>query len=108
MVIAVLVTIPQKDAEPMAKMLVQERVCACVNIITGVKSIFWWEGKVDETQEAILVIKTKDALFGKLKNIVKNNHPYKVPEIISFKIDQINQEYLDWVNREANAVPFSD
>jgi periplasmic divalent cation tolerance protein len=89
-------------------MLVQERVCACVSIIKGVKSIFWWQGKVDQTEEAILVIKTKDALFSKLKTLIKNNHPYQVPEIISFKTDQVNQEYLDWVNKEANALPFSD
>lgn len=108
MVIAVLVSIPEKDAEHMAKMLLQERVCACINIIKDVKSFFWWEGKIDEAQEVMLVIKTKESLFSKLKNLIKNNHPYKTPEIISFKIDQINPEYLDWLNKEANALPFSD
>jgi periplasmic divalent cation tolerance protein len=107
MIIVVLVTIPEKDAEHLAKMLVEERVCACVNITSGVKSFFWWEGKVDQAQEAMLVIKTRDALFGKLKTLVKNNHPYQVPEIISLKVDQLNQEYLEWVNKEANASPFS-
>lgn len=108
MIIAVLVTIPEKDAEHLSKMLLEERVCACVNIVKGVKSLFWWQGKIDETQEAILIIKTKDSLFGKLKTLIKNNHPYEVPEVISFKIDQINQEYLDWVNKEANAAAFSN
>ncbi len=103
MAIAVLVTIPNENAEKLAKTLLQERVCACVNIVSGVKSFFWWEGKIDEAQESLLVIKTKDALFGKLQTLVKENHPYSVPEIISFKIDGINQEYLSWVNKEANA-----
>lgn len=107
MAIAVLVTIPEKDAEHLSEMLVRERVCACVNIIKGVKSFFWWQDKLDQAQEAILIIKTKEALFGKLKNLVKNNHPYKVPEIISFKIEQINQEYLEWINKEASASTFS-
>ncbi|MDP2923347.1 MAG: divalent-cation tolerance protein CutA [Candidatus Omnitrophota bacterium] len=107
MAIVVLVTIPEKEAENLSKMLVQERVCACVNIVKGVKSFFWWEGKIDEAQEAILIIKTKDSLFGKLKTLIKNNHSYSVPEIISFKIDQINQEYLEWLNKEANATTFS-
>lgn len=62
MVIAVLVTIPAKDAQNLAKMLLTERVCACVNIIEGVKSLFWWDGKIDEAQESLLVIKTKDTL----------------------------------------------
>jgi len=107
MVIAVLVTIPEKDAEHLAKMLLTERVCACVNIVNGVKSLFWWKDKLDEAQESLLIIKTKETLFGKLKTLIKNNHPYEVPEIISFKIDSINQEYLNWLNKEANALPSS-
>ncbi len=107
MVMTVFVTIPENDAEHFAKMLLAERVCACVNILNGVKSLFWWDDRIDESREALLVIKTKESLFNKLKNIVKNNHPYKVPEIIGFKIDNINQEYLDWLQKEANALPFS-
>jgi periplasmic divalent cation tolerance protein len=107
MVMAVMVTIPEKDAEDLIKMLLSEKVCACVNVIKGVKSFYWWEGKINEAQEVILIIKTKETLFMKLKELVKNNHPYKVPEIIGFKIDNINQEYLDWLNKEANALPFS-
>jgi periplasmic divalent cation tolerance protein len=107
MAIAVLVTIPEKEAEHLATMLVQERVCACVNIINGAKSIFWWQGKINQAEESLLIIKTKETLFGKLKTLIKNNHPYSVPEIVSFKMDQINQEYLEWLNKEANAAPFS-
>ena len=103
MAIAVLVTIPNENAQGLAKVLLEERVCACVNIVSGVKSFFWWEGKIDEAQESLLIIKTKDALFGKLQTVVKENHPYSVPEIISLKIDDINKEYLAWLNKEANA-----
>jgi periplasmic divalent cation tolerance protein len=107
MVVTVMVTIPEKDAPDLAKMLLQERVCACVNIIKGAHSIFWWEGKIEEAEETILLIKTKESLFAKLKTLIMHNHPYEIPEIIAFKINNINQEYLDWLNREANAVPFS-
>lgn len=107
MVIAVLVTIPEKDAKYLARMLLTERVCACVNIVKGVKSLFWWKDKLDEANESLLIIKTKETLFEKLKTLIKNNHPYEVPEIISFKIDNINQEYLNWLNKEASALPFS-
>ncbi|MDD5195488.1 MAG: divalent-cation tolerance protein CutA [Candidatus Omnitrophica bacterium] len=105
MAIAVLVTIPEKDAQNMANMLLGEHVCACVNIIPGVHSLFWWEGKITAADEVILLIKTKESLYPKLKIMIKNNHPYSVPEIISFKIEQINAEYLEWLNREANANP---
>jgi len=107
MAIAVLVTIPEKDAEGLAKMLLAKRVCACVNIIAGVKSLFWWKDKLDEARESLLIIKTKETLFESLKTLIKNNHPYEVPEIISFKIDNINQEYLNWLNNEADALPSS-
>jgi periplasmic divalent cation tolerance protein len=57
MAIAVFVTIPENEAENLAKMLVKERVCACVNVVKGVKSFFWWQDKLDEANEALLVIK---------------------------------------------------
>ncbi|MDD5069104.1 MAG: divalent-cation tolerance protein CutA [Candidatus Omnitrophica bacterium] len=105
MAITVFVTIPKKEAENMAKMLVEERVCACVNIVDGVKSFFWWEGQVDTAEESLLIIKTKESLFSRLKEMVSANHSYSVPEIISFKIDNLNQPYLEWLNKEANAAP---
>lgn len=104
--IVVLVSIPKAQAEDFARALLSERVCACINIINDVKSLFWWQGKIDEAQEALLIIKTKDILFGKLQALIKTNHPYEVPEIISFKIDQINPQYQEWLNKEANAKPF--
>lgn len=107
MAIVMFVTAPESEAENLAKMLVSERVCACVNIVKGVKSFFWWQGKLDEAQESLLVIKTKDALFARVKTLVKNNHSYSVPEIISFKIDQICPDYLDWLNKEASASSYS-
>lgn len=107
MIAIILCTIPEKDAQNLAKMLLSEKVCACINIVKGVKSFFWWQGKIDEADEVLLIIKTKETLFVKVKTLIKNNHPYEVPEIIGFKVDNVNQEYLDWVNKEANALPFS-
>lgn len=104
--IIVLVTIPKDKASDFARALLSERVCACINIINDVKSLFWWQSKIEEAQEALLIIKTKDVLFGKLQVLIKANHPYEVPEIISFKIDQINPQYQQWLNKEANAQPF--
>ncbi|MFH1875827.1 MAG: divalent-cation tolerance protein CutA [Candidatus Omnitrophota bacterium] len=105
MAITVIVSIPESDAQNMARMLLEERVCACVNIVKGVQSLYWWKGQITEANEAILIMKTKDSLYPKLKTMVKNNHPYEVPEIISYKIDQVNPEYLDWLNKEASANP---
>ena len=53
------------------------------------------------------MIKTKDSLFNRLKEVIRNNHPYEVPEIIGMKIDQVDKDYCDWVIKEASAQPFS-
>ncbi|MCP4653334.1 MAG: divalent-cation tolerance protein CutA [Candidatus Omnitrophica bacterium] len=107
MAIAVMVTIPADKASELAKKLVQERVCACVNVVNSVKSFFWWNDKIDETDECLLIIKTKDSLFGRVQSMVRENHPYTVPEIISIKIDGINKEYLTWLNKEVDAYGFT-
>lgn len=100
MAIAVLVTIPQNKAEKLAKKLLKEHVCACVNILNGVRSFFRWEGKIDTSKESIMIIKTKKNLFEKLKKTITENHPYDTPEIIGFEIDKINKKYLDWLKKE--------
>src|SRR4030042_2203053 len=102
MLMLVMVTIPEADAERMANALLEEKVCACVNIVTGVRSLFWWQGKIDTAQEALLLIKTKDLLYTKLQGLIKNNHPYDVPEIVGFSADRTYQPYLDWLITEAN------
>lgn len=96
----VLVTVPKDKAKNLANILLQEKVCACVNIIGGLESFFWWEGKIDAETESLLIIKTKDSSFSKLEELIKKNHPYSVPEIIGFQIDKINKSYLDWLNKE--------
>jgi periplasmic divalent cation tolerance protein len=107
MAIAVMVTVPEDKAQDLAKALLKDKSCACVNIVRGVKSYFWWNEKIDQAEEALLIIKTKDSLFGRVQVLVKENHPYTVPEIISFKIDGINKEYLGWLNKEVDAHGFS-
>lgn len=100
MAIAVFVTVPHKDASKLVNALLSERVCACVNIISKVDSYFWWQGKINRAQESLLMIKTKDAMFHRLKELVEKNHPYEVPEIIAFKIDKGNKKYLNWIAAE--------
>ena len=98
----IFVTIPEKKAKSLAKILLKNRVCACVNIVKGIESLFLWEGKIDEAKEALLIIKTKKSQFSKLKRTITKNHPYSVPEIIAFEIDKINKPYRQWLYKEAN------
>ncbi|HBU08761.1 MAG TPA: cytochrome C biogenesis protein CcdA [Candidatus Omnitrophica bacterium] len=99
MYIVVFITAGSKEeAQKIARGLLEEKLAACVNIIDGVESHFWWQGKIDSAKEALLVIKTKKELFNKLAKKVKSLHSYSVPEIIALPIVTGNTEYLNWIN----------
>ena len=102
MAMLVMVTIPKEDAKRLANILLKEKICACVNIIDEINSLFWWKGKIDEEKESLLLIKTKKTLFTELEGIIIKNHPYEVPEIIGFEINKINKDYSDWLNQECD------
>jgi len=98
----ILVTIPAAKAKVFIRKLLEKKLCACVNLIKGVESFFWWQGKIDTAKEALLVIKTKNSNFSKLEKLIKSIHPYIVPEIIAFKIDKINKKYFSWLIKESS------
>ncbi len=99
MYIVVLVTASsQEEAQKIAQDLLTDKLCACVNILKGVGSHFWWQGKLDNAQETLLVIKTKKTLFNKLVKKVKLLHSYEVPEIIAFPIVLGDKQYLKWID----------
>ncbi len=101
----VLITAPdQAQGEKIARTLIGERLAACVNLISGVKSFYWWQGKMCEEGELLLLVKTRDGLLEKLTERVKAIHPYEVPEIIALPIFEGLPEYLDWVKRETGKV----
>lgn len=87
-----------KEAKNIASALVRAKLAACVNIVSNIQSIFWWEAKVDTVKETLLVIKTKKSLFKKLSAVVKSRHSYKVPEIVALPIVEGNKDYLDWIS----------
>ncbi|MGC8926449.1 MAG: divalent-cation tolerance protein CutA [Myxococcota bacterium] len=96
--IIVFVTTPShSDAADIARTIVSERLAACVNIISGVRSIFYWDEKVQDEQETLMIIKSSEGLFEDLKRRIIMTHPYSVPEIISVEIKEGNQEYLNWI-----------
>ncbi len=93
----VFITTPPDRAADIAKHLVEKKLAACVNIVESVRSLYWWEGKLEDDREALLVVKTKLDLFDRLKEEVKKVHPYCVPEIIALPIVAGNEDYLSWV-----------
>ena len=89
-----------EEAQRIARLLLERRQAACVNIIPEVDSSFWWEDKLDSAQESLLVIKTKASLLPEITKSVKKMHSNAVPEIIALPIVGGNQDYLDWIDNE--------
>jgi len=96
--ILVLSTCPGSiSAKKIARDLVTEKLAACVNIVPGVKSFFSWVGKVDSSDEHLLVIKTTLDLYDAVEKRIKKLHPYELPEIIAVPIHTGLAGYLDWI-----------
>ncbi len=86
-----------EEAAKIARALVEERLAACVNIIPGVRSIYRWQGKVEDDREVLMVIKTDADALNDLEERVRAIHSYEVPEVIALRIDQGSGPYLDWL-----------
>lgn len=92
-----LVTFPaDRDVLKWAKSLVERKLAACVNFF-DVNSVYWWEGKVEEAGEYLLLIKTSSEKAEELRRIIESEHPYSVPEIIELDAEKVNKPYLNWV-----------
>ncbi len=90
----------EKSADKIINVLLKERLAACVNRVKNVNSSYWWKGKIERAIENLLIIKTKKSMVNRLINRVKTLHPYTVPEIIAFDINEGNKDYIKWVMEE--------
>jgi periplasmic divalent cation tolerance protein len=90
----------QEEAKRIARGLVEERLAACVNIIDGIESIYSWQGKVEESKEVMLVVKSRRDLLGRLQERLASMHSYEVPEAIAIPVVDGLPAYLEWLDRE--------
>ncbi len=88
------------EGRKIAQHLLTQKLAACVNIVNAVESHYHWEGKLEQSSEVLLVIKTRKALFAKLAKAVKQVHSYSVPEIIALPILAGEKKYLTWLAAE--------
>jgi len=98
------VTLPDTEAaRALGRTLVEERLAACVNVVPGVVSIYGWEGTIHEDGEVLCLVKTSPERFEKLRARILELHPYEVPEVLAFAVDDGSRDYLDWVRRNTRA-----
>jgi periplasmic divalent cation tolerance protein len=86
------------EATRIGRTLVEERLAACANLIPSIASTYWWKDKIEESGEALLVIKTRQDLIERLTARVKALHSYTVPEVIALPILGGNPDYLKWID----------
>ncbi|MCM8780138.1 MAG: divalent-cation tolerance protein CutA [Candidatus Omnitrophica bacterium] len=99
-IILVLITCANmNEAQRISRALVREKLCACVNIVSGIKSVFWWQGKIDSSPEVLLLAKSLKNKFAKIVKLVKSLHSYEVPEIIALPIIAGEKKYLSWIRK---------
>ena len=102
--ILVLTTVPEeKTGHEIGRTLVEEKLAACVTVSASARSFYRWEGQICVESEHILVIKTRASLFERLEARIKALHPYKVPEIVSLRVESGSKDYLDWLGEETKA-----
>jgi len=99
--IIVLTTCPsEEEAGRIARLLVEERLAACVQILPPMRSIYRWRGALEESEERLLMIKTRRGLFEDLSRRVRASHSYEVPELLAVPVVDGAEDYLAWMDAE--------
>ena len=99
--LSVYVTAPSFDvAHKIGRALVEERLAACVNIISGMHSIYRWQGRIETASEVVLIAKSRASLFEEIEKRIMELHPYDCPCIAAWPIAAGHQPYLDWLWQE--------
>lgn len=94
----IFVTAPNADtARDLARAVLKARLAACVNIVPAIESHYWWEGKIDQSAEVLMIIKTTKLKLKPLEKLILQTHPYDTAEFVAFPASMVTQKYLAWV-----------
>ena len=97
-IVVLVTTASEEEATALGRLLIQQRLVACVTILPHVKSIFQWKDNISEEEEWLMILKTRRPLFAALEKAIIAEHSYDVPEIIALSILNGSQPYLAWVD----------
>lgn len=95
------------EADRLGRSITGERLAACVQIVGPIRSLYWWQDKLDDAQEWLLVIKTTSERLPDLERHIKANHSYETPEITGTAISWGSAEYLSWISAETRQTDVS-
>lgn len=95
--VVITTTETEADAERLARLLVESELAACVQVLPRMTSIYRWQGKIDQSGEVLVLIKTTRADYAQLETTIKQNHSYQTPEIIALPVEAGSAEYLKWL-----------
>ncbi len=98
MVLVYITNPTKKAAQKIAKDLLQKRLIACANIFP-VESFYWWKGKIEKAKEFVLIGKTTEKNYGKIKKEIERIHPYEIPCVLKIKVEP-NEKFLAWLKKE--------
>ena len=96
--LVVFTTVPNiKEAETLARKIVEAKLAACVQVLPEMKSFYFWENEVQKDSEHLLLIKTSEETYDELEKLIKQNHSYDVPEIVAVSSEKVSDDYLNWM-----------
>ena len=99
--IQVLTTTETKsDAQAIARAVVEKRLAACVQTIGPITSTYWWQGEIETAEEWLCVIRSRQDLYERLEEAIREVHPYDVPEILAVPVIAGSKSYLEWLDNE--------
>jgi len=85
------------EGESLARLIVEARLAACVQILPKMTSVFFWKGEIQTETEHLLLIKSLDETFDELSEFIRKNHSYDVPEIVAIEAEKVSEDYMNWM-----------
>lgn len=102
MIVVYIVASEMAEAEKLGKMLLENRMAACVNILPAMKSIYRWNNQLETADEVVMLVKTQAGQYAAIEKCILENHSYETPAIFSFPVQHCSPEFEAWLNNQIN------